>query len=91
MPPAAKVPVLKAPEYPRRLSSGNATFPIVAAVANEDPQIAPNPAQAPIAAMATPPLRCPKQAPVNLNNASLMPALPAKLPINKKRGITDSE
>jgi len=30
---------------------------MVAAVANEEPQIAPNPAQAPMADMATPPLR----------------------------------
>ena len=55
VPPAARVPVLKAPEYPSLLNSGNATYPIVAAVASEEPQIAPNPAQAPIAAIATPP------------------------------------
>mgnify|MGYP003322120043 FL=1 len=55
VPPAAKAPVLKALEYPIFLSSGKATLPIVAAVANEDPQIAPNPAQAPTAAIATPP------------------------------------
>ncbi len=30
---------------------------MVAAVASDDPQIAPNPAQAPMAAMATPPRR----------------------------------
>ncbi len=57
VPPAANVPVLNAPEYPSLLNSGRATFPIVAAVAREDPQIAPKPAHAPMAAIATPPFR----------------------------------
>ena len=91
VPPAARVPVLRAPEYPNRLSSGSATLPIVAAVASDDPQIAPNPAQAPIAAIATPPFLWPRQAPVNLKSASLIPALPAKFPINKNSGMTDKE
>ncbi len=75
VPPAANAPVLSAPEYPNLLNSGKATFPMVAAVANDDPQIAPNPAHAPTAAIATPPFLCPKHAPANLNNASLIPAL----------------
>ena len=65
--------------------------PIVAAVASDEPQIAPNPAQAPIAAIATPPFLCPRHAPVNLKSASLIPALPAKFPINKNSGMTDKE
>ena len=42
---------------------------MVAAVARDDPQIAPNPAQAPIEAMATPPLRWPRNPSAALNSA----------------------
>ena len=51
VPPAARQPVAKLPEYPKRFSSGRATCPMVAAVARDEPQIAPNPAQAPIEAI----------------------------------------
>ena len=57
VPPAAKTPVDSASEYPRLRISGRATCPMVEAVARELPQTAPKPAQAPTAAIATPPLR----------------------------------
>ena len=74
VPPAAKAPVANAFEYLKRLSSGRATWPMVAAVASDEPQIAPNPAHPPIAAMATPPLRCPKKTFAASNRALLIPA-----------------
>ena len=64
---------------------------MVAAVAKDEPQIAPNPAQAPTAAIATPPLLWPKHAPAKLNKAELIPAFAAKFPISKNNGITLSE
>ena len=44
---------------------------MVAAVASDEPQIAPKPAQAPTEAMATPPLRWPSQP-----NTTVIPAQP---------------
>ena len=41
VPPAASAPVASAPEYLARSSSGSATWPMVAAVASDEPQIAP--------------------------------------------------
>ncbi len=68
MPPAASVPVASAGSYLSRRSSGKATWPIVAAVASELPQMAPKPAQAPTAAMATPPRQWPMTAFAALNS-----------------------
>ena len=59
VPPAAKHPVASEPEYLNLFNSGNATWPIIAAVASDDPLMAPNPAHPPTDAMATPPLKCP--------------------------------
>jgi hypothetical protein len=64
---------------------------MVAAVASEEPQIAPNPAQAPIAAIAVPPRRWPSQASAALNSARLSPPIPARWPISRKIGMIDSE
>jgi len=60
LPPAATTPVASAGSYRYFFISGSATEAIVAAVALVDPQIAENPAQAPIVATASPPGRCPR-------------------------------
>src|SRR6056297_4186250 len=91
VPPAARVAVEKPPEYPLRRNSGSATRLIVAAVASDDPQIAPKPAHAPTAAMATPPLRWPSQDSAALNKADDRPDSVANWPINKNIGMIDSE
>ena len=64
---------------------------MVAAVANDEPQIDPKPAHAPIAAMATPPFRWPSQASAALNKALDRPPKAANWPINKNKGMTDNE
>ncbi|MNL58616.1 hypothetical protein D3C87_1822650 [compost metagenome] len=64
---------------------------MVAAVASDEPQMAPKPAQAPTAAMATPPLRWPIQASAALNSACDKPPSAANCPISKNSGMTDSE
>ncbi|MCY1374613.1 hypothetical protein D9M69_619640 [compost metagenome] len=64
---------------------------MVAGVASEEPQMAPKPAQAPTAAMATPPLRCPIQASAALKRACESPPSAANCPISRNSGITDSE
>ena len=64
---------------------------MVAAVARDEPHMAPKPAHAPTAAIATPPRLCPRQAPANRNRDSLIPALDAKFPISKNKGITVNE
>jgi len=64
---------------------------MVAAVARELPQIAPNPAQDPTAAMATPPLRWPSQPSAALNSAFDMPPSVAKWPISRNIGTIENE
>ena len=63
---------------------------MVAAVAIEEPQMAPNPAQAITVAIARPPRRWPMKAYAALNNSCDMPARVTKLPIRMKSGTTDS-
>ena len=50
VPPAAMAPAAVERAYPRSSISGSAIRAMVAVVATEDPDIAPNPAQAPIVA-----------------------------------------
>ena len=88
-PPAASVPVASAPEQPARRSSGNATLPIVEAVASDDPQTAPKPAQAAIAAIAVPPRNRPNQAFAPRNRLALRPDALASAPISTNIGTTD--
>ena len=89
VPPAASVPVASRPEYPCRFISGSATPVMVAAVATEEPQIAPNAAEASTEAIASPPLKRPITAAANWNSARLMPPCVAKCPIRMNSGITD--
>ena len=63
----------------------------MAAVASDEPQIAPNPAQAPTEAMATPPLRCPSHPSAALNSAVDIPDRVANCPISRNIGMIDSE
>ena len=88
VPPAASAPVARAPEYLARSSSGSATWPIVAAVASEEPQMAPNAAQAPTAAMAMPPRQCPMNALTKRNSERDRPPCVANCPISRNSGMT---
>ena len=63
---------------------------MVAAVARDDPQIAPNMAHPPTEAIASPPRIYPNQALEARNKARLSPALVANCPISRKSGTTDS-
>jgi hypothetical protein len=68
-----------------------ATLEKVAAVASEDPQIAPNNAQAPIVAFAKAP-RIPENSALQAwNNSAAIFARDATAPIKIKSGMTDSE
>ncbi|MCY1380138.1 hypothetical protein D9M69_679280 [compost metagenome] len=62
---------------------------MVAAVATEEPQMAPKPALASTAAMASPPLNRAVTTLANWNSALEMPPCVAKLPIRMNSGITD--
>ena len=62
---------------------------MVEAVASDEPQTAPNPAQAAIAAIAVPPRIQPSQALAPRNSAWLSPALAASAPIRTNIGTTD--
>jgi hypothetical protein len=62
---------------------------MVDAVASEEPQIAPKPAQAPTEAMAMPPLRCPSQSEAAWNSALDMPDFVANCPMSRKSGTID--
>ena len=61
---------------------------MVAAVATDEPQMAPKAALASTAAIAKPPLKRPITAAANSNSAREMPPCVAKLPIKMKSGMT---
>jgi len=73
VPPAAKQAAENPLLYFIFSISGKATAPMVAVVAALDPQIAANPAEAPILAMDNPPGRCPNHLLVVLKRSSLIP------------------
>ena len=62
---------------------------MVAAVATDDPQMAPNAPEASTAAIARPPRKRPMTALANSNSAREMPPCDAKLPIRMKSGMTE--
>ena len=62
---------------------------MVAVVATDEPQIAPNMVQAPIVAIATPPRRWPTRLLAAANSARLMPDCSASAPMRMNSGITD--
>ena len=63
---------------------------MVAAVAIEEPQIEPNPAQATMVDIASPPFQWPMKAYAARNSSLDMPARETKLPIRMNSGTTDS-
>jgi hypothetical protein len=67
---------------------GQGHLVMVAAVATEEPQIAPKAAQVSTAAIASPPLKRAIAAAATSNSALLMPPWVAKLPIRMNSGIT---
>src|SRR6476660_2904936 len=89
VPPAASAPVAKDGEYLYLRNSGSETWPIMAAVASEEPLIVPKAAQPPIAAMARPPRKWPMKALAARNSAVVTPARLAKLPIIRNSGTTE--
>jgi len=62
VPPPATTPAARRSEYPNFFIDGYATFAKVAAVAMDEPQIPPKPAEAQMVAMASPPRRWPMKA-----------------------------
>jgi hypothetical protein len=62
---------------------------MVAAVAIEEPQMAPKPAQATIAAMASPPRKWPTKALAARNSSCDMPARVTNEPISMNSGTTE--
>ena len=62
VPPAAMEAVERLSAYRNLRISGMATLDMVAAVASDDPQIAANPPQATMVAIASPPRKCPRKA-----------------------------
>jgi len=62
---------------------------MVAAVATEEPQMAPNAALAMTAAMASPPRSCDSNELAKPNRALEMPPWVAKCPIRMNSGMTD--
>ena len=62
---------------------------MVAAVAMDEPQMAPKPAQAAMVACASPPLRCPMKVYAAWKSSCAKPARATKLPIKMNRGMTD--
>ena len=91
MPAEATAPAANAGSYPCRRISGIATLENVAAVAIDEPQIAPNSAQAPIVAFAKAP-RTPEKTALHAWNSSVaMLPRAATDPIRMNNGMTDSE
>ena len=63
---------------------------MVAAVAIEEPQMAPKPAQAQTVAIARPPRKWPMQVLAARNSSRDIPARVTRLPIRMKSGTTES-
>ena len=64
---------------------------MVEAVASDDPQIAPNPAQAPTVAIANPPRRPANNALAAANSSCAIEVRAATTPMSRNSGTTDSE
>src|SRR4051812_33872786 len=90
VPPAAMTPMDRESLYPSLRVEGYATLLMVAAVAMEEPQIAPKPAHAATVACASPPRRWPMKEYAAWNNSCASPARATKLPMRMKSGMTES-
>src|SRR5688572_30924304 len=91
VPAEATQPAAKPSSYPWRRISGIATLEKVAAVAIDEPQIAPNAAQAPMVAWMSAPRQPEKIALAASKSSRDMPAREASAPIRIKSGTTESE
>src|SRR5258706_13885085 len=85
VPPPATTPAARRSEYPNFFIDGYATFAKVAAVAMDEPQIPPKPAEAQMVAMASPPRRWPMKAKAAGNRPSEIQAHVTKLPTRRKK------
>src|SRR5688500_18847886 len=91
VPAEATAPAANAGLYPCRRISGMATRENVAAVAIDDPQIAPNSAHEPIVALASAPRMPENTALAAPKSSDAMLARVATAPIRMNSGMTDSE
>ena len=64
---------------------------MVAAVASDEPQMAPKPAQAPTADIATPPFRWPRKLSAARKSDPDMPEMVANCPISRNSGMIEKE
>src|SRR5438105_15434797 len=90
VPPPATTPAARRSEYADFFIDGYATLANVAAVAMDEPQMPPNPADAHTVAIASPPRSWPWNAYAARNSSCDMPARVTKLPIRMNSGTTDS-
>src|SRR4029079_13047814 len=91
VPAEATQPAANDGSYPCLRISGIATLEKVAAVAIDEPQIAPNSAQAPIVALANAPRRPENTALQGWNSSVGMLPRAATAPIKMHSGMTESE
>jgi len=90
VPPAAIDPVDRLSAWPKRRIDGVATLEIVAAMASDHPQTAPNPPQAAMVPMANPPRRCPTKALAASYSSCAIWLRWMKAPISTNSGMTVS-
>src|SRR5436190_9225232 len=90
VPPAAIEPSESRIEYLRARSAGNATVPIVAAVATDDPDVAANKAQQPMLVCKRPPGKRPSHAASVTYILSAMPLRSSSSPSKMNNGIAVS-
>ncbi len=90
VPPAASEPSASRIGYPRALSGGSATVPIVAAVATDEPDVAANSAQQPMFVCSSPPGRRASHADSATYMRSAMPERSSSSPSSTNSGIAVS-
>src|SRR5262249_54388081 len=89
LPPAAMQPVAKPSSYPALRSSGSAMRVMVAALASEDPDTAPNKADAASVATASPPRKHDRMTRAPLNSSPESRDSDAISPISTNSGTTE--
>ena len=91
LPPAAMHPVASPSSYPALRNSGSAMRVMVAALASEEPETAPNSAEAASVATASPPRKPDTSTRAALNSSPDKRDSDATSPITMNSGRTDSE
>ena len=91
VPAEATVPVAIRTSYPKRSISGTAMREIVAAVASEEPDIAPKPAHVPTLAMASDPRSPENREFTDSKSSRARLVLAATTPIRTNSGTTEKE